>query len=239
MKVCSVHQCEKRAIAKSLCPMHYRRFRLYGDPLIKIEKPTACTVANCGDKVREWGLCSKHAQRAKNHGSPLITINTPPGELTRWLDEHQNYQGSDCLLWPFGKFKNGYGMISNESGSKTTAHRVMCRLAHGAPSDEALEAAHSCGVRACCNPQHLRWATHSENMADRKLHGTSLQGELHPTARLLESQVLEIFNDTNASNASLAKRYGVTPSNIQAIRRGRNWSWLTSQQRGGCLVNTQ
>jgi hypothetical protein len=33
--MCSVDGCEKVSVSRGLCPMHYRRFRLYGDPNAK------------------------------------------------------------------------------------------------------------------------------------------------------------------------------------------------------------
>lgn len=39
-RVCQIKDCEKSNIAaRSLCHMHYRRWRLYGDPLMTIGKP--------------------------------------------------------------------------------------------------------------------------------------------------------------------------------------------------------
>lgn len=44
-----------------------------------------------------------------------------------------------------------------------------------------VHALHSCDVRLCCNPAHLRWGTHQENMRDR--------AERHPSYSWIETEV--------------------------------------------------
>lgn len=44
---CSIDSCDKPMIARGYCPMHYRRFRLYGDPLLT-------RVIRGDDETRFW-----------------------------------------------------------------------------------------------------------------------------------------------------------------------------------------
>lgn len=106
------------------------------------------------------------------------------------------------------------------------AHRYVCRAAHGNP-DGAEEAAHSCGVRLCCNKRHLVWKTHQDNLEDRRGHGTLPLGEKAYQARLTEGQVRAIKADNFYTQAALAEAYGVAPGTIQAIKDGRSWKHLT------------
>jgi hypothetical protein len=73
----------------------------------------------------------------------------------------------ECLIYPFKRYTNGYGGTWVD-GIETYAHRHMCKTKHGEPPTPEHEAAHRCGngKRGCINPNHLRWATHAENMAD-------------------------------------------------------------------------
>lgn len=156
---------------------------------------------------------------------------TERGTLLRWLVERRSYDGADCLLWPFGKLSNGYGSLMH-NGHRRTAHSLMCELAHG-PAPDGTEAAHNCGVRACCNPNHLRWATGLENAADRLAHGTDARGEKAWQARLTKDQVRRIVAllDTK-TDTEIANELGVSASAVGSIAHGCSWSWLTGIQAG-------
>lgn len=51
-----------------------------------------------------------------------------------------------------------------------TASAVATVLAHGARPNGA-EHLHSCDNPLCCNPAHLRWGSHAENMAEMAARG--------------------------------------------------------------------
>lgn len=74
-----------------------------------------------------------------------------------------------CILWPFNIHPSGYPTTSLD-GVGMRVHRHVCEKSHGQPARPELHAAHNCGVKACINPKHLRWATAKENEADKKLH---------------------------------------------------------------------
>ena len=69
----------------------------------------------------------------------------------------------ECIDFPFAISSNGYGdMIMN--GIRESAHRCMCRLAHGEPPKDKPYALHNCkNNKKCINPNHLRWGTQLEN----------------------------------------------------------------------------
>jgi hypothetical protein len=85
----------------------------------------------------------------------------------QWIERHTSFEGDECLIYPFKRYVNGYGG-TRVDGIETYAHRHMCRKKHGEPPTPEHEAAHKCGNGnlGCINPNHLRWATHAENMAD-------------------------------------------------------------------------
>jgi DNA-binding transcriptional regulator YiaG len=74
------------------------------------------------------------------------------------------------------------------------------------------------------NPQHLRWATPTENAADKITHGRNLSREAHPNAKLTEEAVAIIRRkERGVTHADLAKRFGVSKSTIAMVSSGRNW----------------
>src|SRR5437879_1542174 len=93
------------------------------------------------------------------------------GAAMAWIVAHVNYQGDDCLPWPFSRL-NGYGR-GGHNGTPFYANRMMCEKAHGPPPTPEHEAAHSCGngPQGCTNPRHLSWKTPSANQLDRAEHG--------------------------------------------------------------------
>lgn len=111
----------------------------------------------------------------------------------------------------------------------------MCEKAHGEPTSPELDAAHSCGVRLCINPRHLRWATRAENMADAIEHGTTTRGERHGAHKLEEVDVREILDllSRGETHESIAVKYGVSRNAITGIANQRNWSWLSIKRDDG------
>lgn len=71
---CSIEDCEKQAHCRGWCPMHYQRWRRYGDT--KTKRPAqnyltrhigvdACTVPGCDLLQRARGLCNPHWKRQR------------------------------------------------------------------------------------------------------------------------------------------------------------------------------
>lgn len=71
-------------------------------------------------------------------------------------------QSGDCWTWLASLTKEGYGQIGVNNQMRT-AHRVSYEIAYGAiPSGMDLD--HTCGVRSCVKPDHLRPTTRKQNM---------------------------------------------------------------------------
>ena len=153
---------------------------------------------------------------------------TKQGEPERWLSAHINYNSDDCLVWPFGGCGDYGGIVWN--GRTRGAHRRMCELAHGPAPETKPHVAHSCDVKRCVNPKHLRWATHSENMQDKVVRGKSNPGAMCHKAVLSDEDVQRIIQ-SDESNVALAKRFGVGTTAISSIRTGKSWRHLTGIKR--------
>lgn len=189
-----------------------------------------CSIPNCGKPIKNSrGWCSQHYQRWLRNGDPLrIRQKTEKGAAVQFLDEIVlSYKGNDCLIWPFSKSKKGYGRIGNKIGKRADLHNVICRLTHGEPPSPRHEAAHDCGVRSCCNPNHIRWKTHKENCHDTFRHGTVLLGECRPSAKLTESDVRQIRSlERSLSRKEIRDLYGISQTQLHNILHRKKWSWL-------------
>lgn len=189
-----------------------------------------CSVQSCGDPVYGHSYCRRHMLRYNKYGNPL---GGPPlrernGEKLLFVQNVAlNFKGNECLIWPFKTNPSGYAIFHFESKGRYV-HNVVCGLVHG-PKDEGQEAAHSCGVRACCNPAHLRWATRSENHLDKIAHGTMLRGEKHPNTHLTKEDVQSIRSLKGVVlQHVLASRFSTSVQAISKIQRGERWGWLPS-----------
>lgn len=141
--------------------------------------------------------------------------------------EMQAQETDDCILWPYARSKGGYGQAWKD-GKVRYLHVLSCTTANGSRPFDRAEAAHSCGVRACFNPRHLRWATRKENAGDRVEHGTELRGEKSKDAKLTEFDVRAIRHYVRCGTKQqvLADHFGVQNPAISNIVTGKTWGWL-------------
>jgi hypothetical protein len=156
---------------------------------------------------------------AKAHNHP----NRGNGKGFRWIVAHLDYQGDDCIQWPFSRLPQGRGIMGH-AGKRWHASRLMCTLAHGEPPTPEHQAAHSCGNghKACMNPKHLSWKTPSENRRDCKQHGTNSRGGAR---KLNPKQAAEIRALQGAATGfEVAARFGVHPNTIYMVWQRKTWA---------------
>ena len=133
-----------------------------------------------------------------------------------------------CWLWQGALGHNGYG-LGYHAGSKSRMHRVSYEV-FVAPIPEGLYVLHSCDVRRCCNPDHLRVGTQKENMADMMGRGRNMNGERRIRS-LTNEHVLEIkaLIDAGERQVDIAKKYGVHKTMISHIKAGRYHSGVKKE----------
>ena len=144
------------------------------------------------------------------------------GEPEQWVLRALEYEGDECLVWPFSTAGQGkYGQLWVD-GVRTYSHSEVCRRAHGERPTEKHEAAHSCNNRLCGTKRHLSWKTHAQNVADREHHGTNTKGEKNGMAKLTSEDVLAIRASSDTCE-NTALRFGTTSGNVSAIRLRKTW----------------
>ncbi len=144
--------------------------------------------------------------------------------VTKKLENFIPEPNSGCWLWLGSVNALGYGMMSAPGRGAQAAYRMAWEMANG-PIPKGMCVCHKCDVPSCINPQHLWLGTHIDNMADkyRKGRSNNPKGEAHGRAKLTEEAVREIRISPRAPKV-IAAKYGVSPTQIYAIRAGLRWT---------------
>ena len=110
----------------------------------------------------------------------------------------------------------------------TGIHRLVAEAFHGPAPTPKHVAAHNNGIPFDNRPDNIRWATNSENMADRRGHGTDPLGERNPNARLTATDVLLIRSHAmyGEKHATLSRLFGIPDSHVTTIVRRKQWQHL-------------
>lgn len=161
-------------------------------------------------------------------------MTNPPNKgksaVLDWLNAHVNFDGDECLIWPFSR-RHGYagGMIR---GKSIFPCRIMCEKRNGPAPTPKHEAAHSCGRGhlGCIHPGHLSWKTRAQNQQDRRRHGTQANAYWGRVGKLKAADVLKIRAlKGRMTEVEIGKMFGVTPTNINKIHNGRRWQSVQSR----------
>jgi hypothetical protein len=136
---------------------------------------------------------------------------------------------SECWPWKRRVNKFGYGCVSY-NGKEELAHRVAFAIANGGKFPDT-HACHSCDNPPCCNPAHIWDGTHRQNMDDMmaKNRRNPPVGERNRGAKLTEEDVT-LIRSLQDRDATVAARYGVSPSTIRRVRTGAGWKHLPIQE---------
>lgn len=129
---------------------------------------------------------------------------------------------SGCWLWDATCDADGYGRIRRD-GSTERAHRVSWSLYRGDLPD-GVHVLHRCDTPQCVNPNHLFLGDNAKNIEDKRMKGrcNSPSGERQGLCRLTAQKVRAIREDLR-SETMTAAAYGVSPTTVGDIRRGRTW----------------
>lgn len=108
-------------------------------------------------------------------------------------------------------------------------HRLVCEAFHGPAPSYAHEVAHGDGCASNNRADNLRWATPSENQADKRMHGTvpDFRGERSARAKVTDAIVQEIRGTRryNGVLPDLAAKHGLMLNTVCTIRTRNGGKW--------------
>jgi hypothetical protein len=93
-----------------------------------------------------------------------------------------------CWLWQRQRHKQtGWGRLRFQHRRKHTVHRLAAMIYKGYDPASGLRVGHLCGVRHCCNPDHLMFVTQGELLryAMQKKH-LAWRAERNPLGKVRE-----------------------------------------------------
>lgn len=161
-RTCSVDGCERGAVARGWCHLHWRRWRQFGDPgeaeMRWKPLPPVCTADGCDSPPHAKGLCGTHLSRLKRTGT--VVFIRPTAHDRFWAKVRVT---DTCWVWTGALNRGGYGRFEN-----VFAHRWAFEEANGPipplPNGEPAPLDHmECDNPPCVRPSHLVVSTPRDN----------------------------------------------------------------------------
>lgn len=168
----------------------------------------------------------------ENHQNRRLNMARPKGRPSTkdFICSRIEYDtNGGCWLWSGAMHNTGYGYLYDDNRKTITAHRASYKIFKG-PITKGMHVLHSCDIRCCVNPNHLRLGTDQDNVNDMMLRNRVCRGASHPKAKLNDEKILKIidlFNTTEMSQTEIAQKFNVSRSLIQGIYEGKKWKNFT------------
>lgn len=134
----------------------------------------------------------------------------------------------ECWEWQASLHTSGYGRFKIASYTTVMANRFALVMQTGGDRLDRM-ALHECDNPRCCNPHHLYWGTHADNMRDKSKRGRARTGEQgganNGAAKLTEEQLALVVSRLKHgwNNKQIAADLPVGHAMISLIRLGRMW----------------
>lgn len=144
--------------------------------------------------------------------------------LPRFGGTYKRVYGGNVLTG-HAQSNSGYESVSlsvNRERIQKSVHTLVAEAFHG-PASNGQVCCHNDGNKLNNSAANLRWDTQSGNQRDRLLHGTSNRGSAHGNAKLCELDAW-IIKNIGFTCREVGEFFGVSPTAISAIRRGRTWT---------------
>lgn len=137
-----------------------------------------------------------------------------PTDVFKWIDMHG---GDDEICWEWkGKINKKDGRpYFTVQGKRRPSYAIVLELTSGSSQKKTQMALHSCDNPICCNPSHLSWGNHQDNMDEMK------ERDRHGLPKIVVRAILKLLSE-NKTHKEIAELYGVSRETITAINTGRS-----------------
>jgi hypothetical protein len=196
-------------------------------------------------KQRECVSCHQSFTFKPHNGNREDCPRCPACHFLSRISSEPNEHG--CLFWTGAVNAKGYGVTGNRFSKNKLAHRISWEIHRGPISPTEL-VLHSCAGhydvndfsnRRCCNIEHLRLGTHSDNSIDKVTQGRTvtatgerngartkpgsvLRGTKHGKSKLTDD-IVRYIRASSATPKQLASELGFSKSAIDFARVGATW----------------
>ena len=138
-----------------------------------------------------------------------------PHDIFKHIDIQED--ANVCWTWKGAINKKDGRPYFSVRGKRRPSYVYVLELYEGTAQKEDQVARHSCDNPICCNPHHLSWGTHQDNMNDMK------ERERHGVPRIVLKAIRKLLNE-GRTQQEIADLYGLSREAISAINTGRNHS---------------
>lgn len=221
--LCTVDGCFSERCSKLYCQKHYRRNKLYGDPLVlKNERNDGkCSVSGCHSKSVKKGLCDKHYNRRRIHGDENFDVDERGISLKKRIKRKIIKSGDGCWEWQGFIDETGYGRLKVD-GLSTRVHRLSYEAFFGEiPHGKMV--LHTCDNRCCCNPKHLYLGTAKDNSTDMMKRGRWAKTDEKRKFLTKEEIIGVVAMLENHTNKYIAEKFKTSENVINNIRKGNTY----------------
>jgi len=153
----------------------------------------------------------------------IMGISLFEKDINRFWSKVNIAEEDKCWNWTGSKHKLGYGnfKIGGKYGKVAASHRVAMAISCE-NFEDSKHCLHTCDNRSCCNPKHLWFGSHNDNMHDAaiKLRTRSprIGNGKEKISAQLHGEIVNLFV-SGMNKSAIARKFGVTPTNIRFILR--------------------